>query len=82
MNRFLKMVPRMLKRLTVGLIACCGFPIVAWAQGAAVAPSRGKGYINQYAIVIFLIAMGLIIVCMPSRRADEPAFKREFLPRL
>ena len=78
MNRFLSAVSRKLTRLLVATIVSWGFPVVALAQVAAASSESAKGYINQYAIAIFLAAMGLIIICMPSRRADDPPFKREF----
>lgn len=80
MNRFLRTARRMFMPVTTGWIVCAGFPMVAQAQVTAVG-SGAKAYVNQYGLVIILLAMGLIIVCMPSRRAEEPKFKREFQTR-
>lgn len=80
MNRFLRTARRMFISVTTGWIVCAGFPMAAQAQVAEAASS--KSYVNQYGLVIILLAMGLIIVCMPSRRAEEPKFKQEFRPRL
>ena len=78
MQSSLETISRGLTRLLAAMIVVFGFPAVTWAQAAAGGDESAKGFVNQYAIAIFLVAMGLIVICMPSRRADEPKFKREF----
>ena len=47
---------------------------VAWAKGKkpAIPEVQEKSYVLPYAIVVLGVALGMIIVLRPVKRADEP----------
>ena len=63
--------------LLVAVIACqlLTFSDAAWAQKKRqkeAPPPPEKSYVLPYAIVVMGVALGLIVVCRPVKRADEP----------
>jgi hypothetical protein len=60
--------------LLTGVYALACHPLVARAQAEAAAssgPESDKAYVTQYTVTVLLIALGLAVVCMPSRRTDR-----------
>jgi hypothetical protein len=41
------------------------------------ANDKPKQYVVQYVLVSLLVALGVMIVCRPSNRLDEPPFQKE-----
>ncbi len=50
-------------------------PAFLWAQGDIAlrtdGPPEEKSYVNQYSLVILLVAIALFAVCRPSNRSAE-----------
>jgi hypothetical protein len=58
------------------LTLCMGAADQAWAKGKKAKEEEpaatGKSYIMPYGLVLMGITLGLMAVCRPGRRADEP----------
>lgn len=70
------------RRGALALIVAC---LLAWvgavpARAQAVnqgANAQPKQYVVQYVLVGLLVALGVMVVCRPSNRLDEPPFQKE-----
>lgn len=59
--------------LTALVVALTMHPLVAMAQDAPVAQTGTgeKSYVNQYFLVIMCIALGMALICKPSKREER-----------
>lgn len=74
MNRVLLMGRRTWAWLTALALWFLTSPVVVWAQegrSRGDLPGDGKSYVNQYALLILLVAVALFAICRPSRRETE-----------
>lgn len=69
---------RLLRRCASALIAMILTVGPAFAQPPDTGPKKeGKQYVVQYVLLAMLSILGLMIVCRPSNRMDDPPFQRE-----
>jgi hypothetical protein len=63
--------------VAVLLTLCIGAADQAWAKGKKAKEEEpaatGKSYVMPYGLVLMGVTLGLMAVCRPGRRADEPA---------
>ena len=68
---------RFVVAFAVLLTLCIGVADQAWAKGKKAKEEEpaatGKSYVVPYGLVLMGVTLGLMAVCRPGRRADEPA---------
>jgi len=79
MNRLKNFLHPLLRRVGLVLLLLCfwsamGLP--AMAKHREEAPAKvEKGYAKEYGLVILAVALGVLTVCRPGKRADKPKDK-------
>lgn len=71
MNRLVKMCRRTWTWSAVLALWFLASPVVVCAQDASGSSDEGSSYVNQYALMILLVAVAILAIARPSRRATE-----------
>ena len=67
-------------RLPVVVTTLCVWSVLAgsaWAAKKKVEAPPEKSYVQPYFLVVLLMGLGIMILCRPGKRADEPFKKQE-----